>query len=49
MTRETQNVKVKNIENNLISMTSLVEKQLYESILCLKNYDLDKIESVIKK
>ncbi|MGN0144950.1 MAG: phosphate signaling complex protein PhoU [Clostridium sp.] len=48
MTRETQNAKVKNIENNLISMTSLVEKQLYESILCLKNYDVDKIELVIK-
>ena len=48
MTRETQNVRVKNIENDLISMSSLVEKQLYESILCLKNYDVDKIETTIK-
>lgn len=48
MSRELQNVRVKNIQKDLIAMSSLVEKQLYESMLCLKNYDLDKIEVVIK-
>lgn len=48
MSRGLQNVRVKNIQKDLISMSSLVEKQLYESMLCLKNFDLDKIEVVIK-
>ncbi len=48
MSRELQNMRVKNIQKDLIAMSSLVEKQLYESMLCLKNYDLDKIEVVIK-
>ena len=48
MSRELQNVRVKNIEKDLINMSSIVEKQLYESMLCLKNYDLDKISEVIK-
>lgn len=29
-------------------MTNLVEKQVYESMLCLKNYDLENAEIVIK-
>ena len=48
MSRELQNVRVKNIQKDLMHMASLVEKQLYESMICLKNYDLDKIEDVIK-
>ena len=48
MSRELQNVRVKNIEKDLMHMSSLVEKQLYESMICLKKYDLDKIEHVIK-
>ena len=48
MSIELQNMRVKNIQKDLIAMSSLVEKQLYESMLCLKNYDLDKIEVVIK-
>lgn len=48
MSRELQNVRVKNIQKDLLSMSSLVEKQLYESMLCLKNHDIIKIESVIK-
>ena len=48
MSRELQNVRVKNIQKDLLSMSSLVEKQLYESMLCLKNHDIVKIESVIK-
>lgn len=49
MTRELQILRVKNIEKNLLKMSSLVEKQIYESMLCLKYYDLDKAEEVIKK
>lgn len=48
MSRELQNVRVKNIQKDLIHMSSLVEKQLYESMVCLKNYDIDKIDDVIK-
>lgn len=29
-------------------MSSLVEKQIYESLLCLKNYDVEKAKQVIK-
>ena len=39
MSRELQYMRVKNIQKDLIAMSSLVEKQLYESMLCLKNYD----------
>ncbi|WP_294371095.1 phosphate signaling complex protein PhoU [uncultured Clostridium sp.] len=48
MTRELQNIRVKNIEKDIITMSNLAEKQLYESMLCLKNYDLDKIDSIVK-
>lgn len=48
MSRELQNVRVKNIQKDLMHMASLVEKQLYESMICLKNYDLDKVDGVIK-
>lgn len=48
MSRELQNMRVKNIEKDIISMSSLVEKQLYESMLCLKKYDIDKIDDIIK-
>ncbi|WP_294156449.1 phosphate signaling complex protein PhoU [uncultured Clostridium sp.] len=48
MSRELQNMRVKNIERDIISMSSLVEKQLYESILCLKNYNIDRIDDIIK-
>lgn len=48
MSRELQNMRVKNIEKDIINMSSLVEKQLYESMLCLKNYDLNKISDIIK-
>ncbi len=48
MTRGSQDARVKTINRELITMASLVEKQIYESILCLKNFDLDKAEKVIK-
>jgi len=48
MTRGSQEARVKNINRELLTMASLVEKQIYESMVCLKNYDLEKAEQVIK-
>ena len=48
MTRGSQDIKVKNIHRQLVTMASLVEKQIYESMVSLKNYDIAKAEQVIK-
>ncbi|OOP73906.1 MULTISPECIES: phosphate signaling complex protein PhoU [Clostridium] len=48
MTRGSQDTRVKNINRELLKMSSLVEKQIYESLLSLKKYDLEKAEQVIK-
>lgn len=48
MTRGSQDARVKIINKELLNMSSLVEKQIYESMLSLKNYDLKKAEQVIK-
>lgn len=48
MTRGSQDARVKIINRELLNMSSLVEKQIYESMISLKNYDLDKAEQVIK-
>lgn len=48
MTRGSQEIRVKSINRELLSMTSLVEKQIYESMLCLKNYDIEMADIVIK-
>jgi phosphate transport system protein len=48
MTRGSQDARVKIINRELLKMSSLVEKQIYESLVCLKNYDLEKAEQVIK-
>lgn len=48
MTRGSQAARVKTINRELLNMASLVEKQIYESMVCLKNYDLEKAEQVIK-
>jgi phosphate transport system protein len=48
MTRGSQETRVKIINRELLKMSSLVEKQIYESLLCLKNFDLEKAEKVIK-
>lgn len=37
MTRGSQDTRVKNINRELLKMSSLVEKQIYESLLSLKN------------
>jgi phosphate transport system protein len=48
MTRGSQETRVKIINRELLKMSSLVEKQIYESLVCLKNFDLEKAEEVIK-
>lgn len=48
MTRGSQEIRVKSINRELLRMTSLVEKQIYESMLCLKNYDIKMADTVIK-
>ena len=48
MTRGSQDARVKVINRELLNMSSLVEKQIYESMMSLKNYDVVKAEQVIK-
>lgn len=48
MTRGSQNTRIKILHRSLLSMVNLVEKQVYESILCLKNHDVDKADFIIK-
>lgn len=48
MTRGSQDTKVKNINRQLVIMADLVEKQIYESMLCLKNCDVEAVEKIIK-
>jgi len=47
MTRGSQDIKVKNINRDLITMANLVEKQIYESMLSLKNYDIELANKII--
>ncbi|MCE5220404.1 MAG: phosphate signaling complex protein PhoU [Clostridium sp.] len=47
MTRGSQDIKVKNIHRQLATMASLVEKQIYESMLSLKNYDVELANKII--
>jgi len=48
MTRGSQDARVKNINRQLVIMANLVEKQIYDSMLCLKNYDIEAAQSIIK-
>lgn len=48
MSSRLQDIRVKNINKQLMDMTSLVEKQIYESMIALKDYDVQKAEEVIK-
>jgi phosphate transport system protein len=48
MTRGSQDTRVKSINKELIEMADLVEKQICESLISLKNYDLEKAEEIIK-
>ena len=47
MTRGSQEIKVKNINRELVTMASLVEKQIYESMLSLKNHDIELANRII--
>lgn len=48
MTRGSQKTRVQQINRELLTMASLVEKQIYESMISLKNYDVEKADQVIK-
>lgn len=48
MTRGSQDIRVKNINRQLMIMANLVEKQIYESMLSLKNYDIKLADSIIQ-
>lgn len=48
MTRGSQDTRVKNINRQLVIMANLVEKQIYESMISLKNYDLKLADNIIK-
>lgn len=48
MTRGSQDTRVKNINRQLVIMANLVEKQIYDSMLCLKNYDIEAAQNIIK-
>lgn len=48
MTRGSQDTKVKNINRQLVIMADLVEKQIYESMLCLKNCDIEAADELLK-
>lgn len=48
MTRGSQDVKVKGINKELITMANLVEKQIYDSMVSLKYYDIELANKVIK-
>lgn len=48
MTRGSQDIRVKNINRQLVIMANLVEKQIYESMLSLKKYDIRLAENIIQ-
>jgi len=48
MTRGSQDIRIKNINRELIAMSSLVEKQIYESMVSLKNHDIELADKIIK-
>ena len=48
MMREVMSNKIKLLNSELIEMASLVEKQIYESMVALKNQDVELAKEVIK-
>ena len=48
MTRGSQDIRVKNINRQLLTMANLVEKQIYESMISLKNNDKELADNIIK-
>lgn len=49
MTLTSQKIRIKEINCQLIQMSTLVEKQLYATMLALKNHDVEIIDSIIKE
>ena len=47
MTRGSQEIKVNTINRELVTMASLVEKQIYESMISLKNNDIQLANKII--
>jgi len=47
MTRGSQEIKVNTIHRELVTMANLVEKQIYESMLSLKNHDVELANKII--
>lgn len=48
MTLTSQKIRIKEINCQLIQMATLIEKQLYSSMLALKNHDTEVIDEIIK-
>ena len=48
MTRGSQEIKVNIINKELVTMANLVEKQIYQSMLSLKNNDIELANKIIK-
>lgn len=48
MTRGSQDIRVKSINRQLVIMANLVEKQIYDSMLSLKNFDIKLADNIIK-
>lgn len=48
MTLTSQKIRIKEINCQLIQMATLIEKQLYASMLALKNHDTEVINEIIK-
>ena len=49
MTLTSQKIRIKEINCQIVQMSTLVEKQLYASMLALKNNDLEIIDSIMKE
>ena len=49
MTLTSQKIRIKEINCQIVQMSTLVEKQLYASMLALKNHDLEIIDKIMKE
>lgn len=49
MTLTSQKIRIKEINCQIVQMSTLVEKQLYASMLALKNHDLEIINKIMKE
>lgn len=49
MTLTSQKIRIKEINCQIVQMSTLVEKQLYASMIALKNHDLEIINKIMKE